>query len=221
VTATGPECVVFDLDDTLFLERDYVRSGLAAVARYVSETLGADGFFEHTWEAFEAGSRGHLFDDALVALGIEPRAELVRDLVAVYRSHPPSLTLLPDAGSCIARLQGRVAFAVVTDGPLSSQRAKAAAMQVDVWAAVTVFTAELGDNYGKPDPLAFKVVEEATGFSGRQCLYVADNPMKDFKAPNQLGWRTARVRRPKSLHYETPSGADVDREDPDLCWLGP
>ena len=32
-------------------------------------------------------------------------------------------------------------------------------------------------------------------------LYVADNPVKDFAAPRQLGWVTVRVRRPCGLQY--------------------
>ena len=32
-------------------------------------------------------------------------------------------------------------------------------------------------------------------------VYVADDPLKDFAAPRQLGWLTIRVRRPGGLHY--------------------
>lgn len=36
--------VIFDLDDTLFLERDFVRSGFAAVGRWMARTIGISNF---------------------------------------------------------------------------------------------------------------------------------------------------------------------------------
>ena len=41
-----PVCVVFDVDDTLYLERDYVRSGFRAVGVWASRWLGLSGFAE-------------------------------------------------------------------------------------------------------------------------------------------------------------------------------
>ena len=213
-------CVVFDLDDTLFLERDYVRSGFRAVGALVEREMGVGGFFDEAWAAFERGDRGRIFDTALAAVGVEPRPRLVAELVEAYRAHPPEIGLLPDAADCLARLRPGVVLAVVTDGPAASQRAKATAMGAADWAAVVVVTAELGPGRGKPHPEGFLAVEEATGFAGRHCIYVADNPHKDFEGPAGLGWRTARVRRVGSLHEQVASGPLVESEAPDLAWLG-
>ena len=59
--------VVFDLDDTLYLERDYVRSGFQAVAGIVSREMGhAPGeIFESLCGMFERGVRGDTFDRLL------------------------------------------------------------------------------------------------------------------------------------------------------------
>lgn len=43
--------VIFDLDDTLYSEKDYVRSGYRAVADY----LGDENAAEKLWEYFEQG----------------------------------------------------------------------------------------------------------------------------------------------------------------------
>ena len=48
-------CVAFDVDDTLYLERDYVRSGFRAVAERVRRDHGLEGFFEGAWDAFSSG----------------------------------------------------------------------------------------------------------------------------------------------------------------------
>lgn len=216
--ATG--FVVFDLDDTLFLERDYVSSGLAAVGRYMAGEMGIVEFSRHATAAFEAGVRGRIFDVALIALGVEPTADLVLRLVDVYRSHVPDISPLADADGCVRALRARgTPLAVITDGPLASQRAKADALGVPAWSETTIFTTELGDGFAKPHRRAFELVERACA-AGPPGTYVADNPAKDFVAPRALGWRTVRVRRVGSLHERVDSGVDVDLELVDLAGFG-
>lgn len=212
-------CAVFDIDDTLYLERDYVRSGLQAVARWVEHNLGVNDFFEDAWGAFERGVRGRIFDLVLGGRGIQASAEVIDTLVEVYRTHRPAIELLADARACLEVMGTRFDLAIVTDGPLESQRAKVQALGTDRWVGTTVFTAELGEGFTKPHARAFQLVEAANGWKGERCTYVADNPAKDFAGPKSLGWRTVRVRRPGALHLHRPSGPDVDLELPDLSSL--
>jgi putative hydrolase of the HAD superfamily len=204
--------VVVDIDDTLYLERDYARSGFAAVGARARDELGVADLGERAWAAFESGVRGNIFDQALAAVGVTPDADLVPQLVEVYRSHAPQIGMLADARAWIDARSSHVALAVVTDGPLASQRAKAEALGLAAWAHPIVFTEALGPGLGKPHPAAFEKIEAELGLSGAACAYVADNPAKDFRAPRALGWRTVRVRRPGGLHAEAPSRDDVDAE---------
>ena len=204
--------VVFDIDDTLYLERDYVRSGFAAAGAWARTELGLADFGERAWAAFEQGVRGRIFDEALVACGARAGGPLVSQLVDVYRTHTPAIEALPDVSAWLAVRPADIAVAVVTDGPLASQRAKAAALGLAAWADPIVFTEELGPGRGKPHPAAFARVEAATGVPGAACAYVADNPAKDFAGPRARGWRTVRVRREGGQHAADASGDDVDAE---------
>ncbi len=212
-------CVVFDIDDTLYLESDYVRSGFRAAGMRVVELLEKDGFAAEAWSLFLAGGREKIFDGALRRLGIAPEAGLVADLVSTYRSHRPDIRLLPDAEACLASLAGRAHLAVVSDGPLESQTAKARALRLDRWISTFVYTAALGDGFGKPHPRAFEIVEFDAACPGPECSYVADNPSKDFAGPGKRGWTTVRVRRPGGLHWGVASGRDVGKELADLSGL--
>src|SRR5687767_11724875 len=107
-------CVVFDIDDTLYLERDYVKSGFLAVDAFL-RGRGLEGFFERAWEAFRGGLRRTIFDETLAAMGQPAQPELVAEMIQAYRSHVPNLTLLPDAAECVNRLHGHVALAAITD----------------------------------------------------------------------------------------------------------
>jgi putative hydrolase of the HAD superfamily len=213
-------CVVFDIDDTLYLERDYVRSGLLAVDAVAVERHGAKGFAARAWEAFECGVRGTIFDEALAQCGASASPADIADLVTIYREHVPNILLLADAEACLAALVRSFALAAVSDGPLASQRNKAAALGLERWCDPVVLTATLGGGRGKPHTAAFALVEQATGFRREQCVYVADNPAKDFQGPRRLGWRTVRVRRPLGLHFAVNEPVNWDVELPDLGKLG-
>jgi len=208
----GVEAVVLDIDDTLYLERDYVRSGFEAVGRWAQRELGVDDFADRAWAAFESGSRNTIFDEVLTACGAPTNDATITELVARYRTHPPSIVLAADAEAGLDRWHRVAALAAITDGPLSSQQAKARALGLDRWTSTVVFTASLGPGKGKPDPAAFELVQEELGVDGKSCVYVADNPAKDFVGPKALGWRTVRVRRRLSLHVDVESGDDVDHE---------
>jgi len=202
-------CVVFDIDDTLYLERDYVRSGFAAVGAWVKKWLGVDDFPATAWALFEQGRRGDIFDEALRQAGVEPNPDLVRSLVSLYRCHRPAIALLPDASRCLEDLRERAAIAVVSDGPAVSQTRKAEALGLDKLAHPLIFTELWGAEFRKPHTRAFETVQSCYPQHGVRFVYVADNPAKDFSAPRQLGWTTIRVRRPGGLHFAVECAGDA------------
>ena len=220
-TASPAMVVVFDIDDTLYLERDYVRSGFRAVGAWARRALGVPDLSDRAWAAFDDGVRGTIFNVALANCGVEVTPELIRQLVACYRDHVPDIKLLDDARACLDALdlEAGMVMAVVTDGPLASQQAKARSLGLATWSQNLIFTESLGVGLGKPHPRAFELVEQRLGVRGDRCVYVADNPAKDFVAPHQLGWTTIRVRRQQGLHFSAESGADIDHEAADLSDL--
>ena len=209
---TAPRVIVFDLDDTLFPERDYVRSGLVAAGEWVCRAHGRADFAETAWRLFLGGLRGRLFDETLARLGLAADAETVGSLVDVYRHHRPAITLFADAERTLRTLAGRVRLAIVSDGPLASQQRKVKVLRLEEWCDPIVLTDQWGPGFWKPHERAFREVERITVSGGALCTYVADNPRKDFVAPRALGWRTVRVRRSGGEHaaIAAPNVADVE-----------
>ncbi len=206
---TMPElCVVFDLDDTLYLERDYVRSGFEHVGIYAEKEFGIPNFAESAWNLFQAGHRGNTFDKILQDHKIAVDRSKVERLISLYRAHSPDIRLLPDALLCINALQEKVQLAIISDGPLEAQRKKVTALRLDEWFDPILLTEELGRGYAKPCASAFRLVQEKFGFDASHFYYVADNPAKDFIAPRKLGWKTIRVRRREGLHAEVEVGGE-------------
>lgn len=195
-------CVVFDMDDTLYLERDYVRSGFLHAGTLVEKRFGLKGFSDAAWELFLEGKRGNIFDLAFNRIGIQVSESVVKTLVDVYRNHIPAISLAEDAAWCLDRLNLNYDLALISDGPIVSQTNKAEALELDRWINLMIFTDKWGAAFYKPHPRAFLTVQSEIGADPNECMYVADNPGKDFTAPNKLGWTTVRVRRECGLHSD-------------------
>lgn len=186
--------LVFDLDDTLCLERDFAFSGYRAVGDWMAAEHGIAGFGAQCRALFEAGERRAIFDRALADLGGDP--DLVPDLVARYRGHDPQMALCPDAARALMRMGGR--YGLITDGPEVAQRAKIAALGLERWCDPVIPTGQWGADFFKPHPRAYKAV--AAAMPGRRCVYIADNAAKDFVTPNRMGWATVQILRPERVH---------------------
>ena len=206
-------CFVLDLDDTLYPERDYVRGGFAAVDSLAAERIGLRAFGDACWQSFLNGNRGRIFDALLQSCYGRVDAELVGDMVRAYRLHQPVIHLHPDARRLLDRARNLdLPLALITDGPGESQRAKIGALALEHCFSPIVVTAELGAGRSKPHPAAFELVQNAFE-SDQRFVYIADNPHKDFLAPNQLGWTSIRIQRPGGLYSQAtePTPAHAPR----------
>ena len=188
---------VLDLDDTLYLERDFVASGFRAV----EGATGIPGLSKAAWELFEEGVRGNTFDRALDRLGVDGD---VPRMVQIYRDHHPSIALQPDALRFLARVDR---LCLISDGPCETQTNKLHALAIDARFESRILTGRWGPGYSKPHPRAFFETERRLGQG--PYVYVGDNPAKDFEAPRRLGWKTIRVRRKKGL-YAAVGGKEAD-----------
>ena len=209
-----PVGVVFDVDDTLYLECDYVRSGFRAVAQRVawSARVDPDSVFRFLWTRFETGQRGSSFDELLQQFVTEPDRMSVADLVRTYREHRPTIHLLPGMRSILRDLHCRgVPLGVISDGPLVSQTAKVLALDVREYANAVLLTDSWGREFWKPHTRAFVEMSLKLSLPPDHLVYIADNPSKDFEAPALLGWRSVRLRLPGQVHNNSQAhGANPD-----------
>jgi len=192
--------VVFDLDDTLYLERDFARSGYHAASLLLHTRCVPGQFAEKCLELLMAGRRSRIFDEALEQLGIEREPSLIAELVRTYRTHRPSISLAPDAQRYFASRDSGFRGALVTDGPLETQEAKIRALGLNRLLECIVCTGGLGPGFGKPHARPFEIVEAWAEPYRLPLIYVADNPLKDFVTPKARGWRTIQIERPERVH---------------------
>ena len=208
--------VVFDMDDTLFLEQSYVESGFRAVSEMLLTEHNYQSFFHDAWSLFQSGRRGDIFDAVLLDSMRFLPLDIIEHCVDTYRNHVPRIELLNDSLDLIHACRAQFNTGLVTDGPRSSQRAKIRSLKLSDLIDRVVVTDEHGEGWSKPGHCAFQSLQRAFDVPGNQCVYIGDNPRKDFIAPRELGWRTVRVRRSGGLHENLESADDAELEVPDL-----
>jgi putative hydrolase of the HAD superfamily len=214
--------VVLDLDDTLYPEAAYVRSGFRAVAARAQETLGVSAAEAEAElvALFDEGVRGDTFDRWLAARGLGGDVA-VGDLVAAYRGHAPDIQAFAAAEPLLRGLRaGGSAVGLLSDGDPAVQRAKLDALGLRGAFDAIVVTGELGEGAGKPSPRGYEEVLRRLGDAPPdEAVYVSDNPAKDFVGARRAGMRSIRVRRPDGIYAglepETPEHA-ADAEVPAL-----
>jgi len=198
--------VIFDLDDTLYDEIDYCKSGFAAVADYLADVPGgpdAERIFEALWRQFSGGNRTGTFNLALEELAIACDDEVIGRLVQVYRGHRPQITLPSDSRNALDRLFTKYTLALLSDGFLPAQRLKVQALGIEDYFKTIVYTEELGREFWKPSPAGFEMILDTLNTDAESTTYVADNERKDFIAPNKLGMTTIQLIRANRIHTQT------------------
>ena len=195
------QVVVLDLDDTLYPEEAFVHSGFRAVSAYLKEKkIIEKDLFDLMRECFDAGERGEVFNSVLRSEGVEPERALIDSLVDVYRSHKPDISLYPDAISFLERMGKDKKLGLLTDGYLNVQRNKVETLGLEKYFDMVVYTDEIGQKFWKPHKAGYEKIMNAFGVEGALCLYIADNPDKDFFGAKNLGWKTIRLKRPGGIY---------------------
>lgn len=185
--------VIFDLDDTLYSEKQYVRSGFKAVADYLNDKSAE----ERLWDFFEKGLPA--IDEYLMEKGLTFRKAEVLD---VYREHDPVITLYEGVTETIAALKKKgIKTGIITNGRVSGQRKKIAALGLDKLIDDIIITDELGGKqFRKPNDIAFRIIQCRWKLPFGHMIYIGDNPEKDALAPGGLGIRFIHFQNPDGLY---------------------
>ena len=195
------KAILFDLDDTLYLERDFVKSGFKTVATLIQNDNGIDKevVYNRFWSIFNSGERKNIFDSYISEFG--KINYTINELVNIYRSHVPNINLLPGIDEYLLSLSREYKLGLVTDGYIQTQKNKINALGLNNIFDQILITEELGRKYWKPSTVPFSKICDKLGVIPMEAIYIADNPKKDFKGPNQLRMDSIRLRLKDGEHY--------------------
>ena len=196
--ASACKLAIFDLDDTLYLEKSYVQSGYRAIATAFPEIENA---YDKLWNAFLRGKKA--IDEVLLAEN-QYTQENKEKCLQVYRFHTPTIALYDGVEDMLKRLKkSGVKLGLITDGRSEGQRAKIKALGIENLFDSIVITDELGGvEYRKPCEKAFIITCNRLGVAFADAVYIGDNPKKDFIAPQKLGMQACYFKNPDGLYTE-------------------
>lgn len=181
----GLKAVIFDMDDTLYGEKEYVKSGYSKIAEVLPQVEDAD---QKLWKLFE--EKKPAIDELLRIEGFDDPAVKEACLNA-YRFQMPKIHLYPGVEEMLKSLRKKgMLLGLITDGRPEGQRAKIKVLGLEAFFDQIIVTDEFGGSeFRKPNPLAFQTMKERMNVEYAQMCYVGDNIKKDFIAPQQLGMR--------------------------------
>lgn len=193
--------VVFDLDDTLYSEKEYVKSGY----KQVSEYLGG-GYEKQLWSYFEDGTPA--IDELLKSVG---RMSEKGEVVNIYRLHRPNIHLYSGVIELIKRLkENNIKVGIITDGRPEGQRNKLDVLGLEDVVDDIIITDELGGvQFRKPCDIAFRIIQNRWRLPFEQIVYVGDNPNKDFMGPKQLGMKFLWFKNTDGLYQSSQIEAEI------------
>lgn len=188
------KAIIFDLDDTLYNERDYVKSGYQEVAKYlvqnvVNEKCCQQQIADELYKYFEEGKPA--FDTWLLKNGIDSCVK--EKCIQIYREHMPNIQLATCHKTLLLKLRNEgKQIGIITDGRGQGQRNKIQALGLYELVDEVIITDELAGKadvtrFRKPNSLAFQIMQQRLNVEYSEMIYVGDNIHKDFQAPFMLG----------------------------------
>jgi putative hydrolase of the HAD superfamily len=198
--------VGFDLDGTLFDDRQYVRMGLDAAARELESRTGVDARDEFHEAYIERGICERTFDHVLDEHGLP--AELVDDLVRAYHAHEGDLSPYDETGPVLEALADEYRLGLLTGGTNGREKLDRLGIASHFDAVVVA----AGADVTKRDSESFVELLDALDVRPSETAYVGDRPEIDFVHPNDLGVVTVRI----ALGRFADVPAANENEEPDV-----
>lgn len=198
------KAVVFDLDDTLISEKEYVLSGFKKVSKVMEERykLNSNIIYEKMMEFFKVSSK-NVFNKVLEYFDIKYSDEDILTLINVYRNHNPNISFYDDVIPTINYLKEKgIKLGIITDGYKETQHKKIEALGCEELFEEIIITDELGKKFWKPNKKAYKIMAEKLNVKFNEMIYVGDNEQKDFIGANELGIITIMIERVDSIYVK-------------------
>jgi len=182
--------VLFDLDETLYNEMEYVRSGYLEVANYLCVSLGMDKLkiYDRLIALFEDDRK-----KVLDRLCSEMNLDVSDTLIKIYKCHKPKLSLKSDVIETLNDLGKSYKLGVLTDGSSETQWNKYKSLGLQNYIISYVCTGDWGSEFAKPHSFGFMESARKLDCTFEEMIYVGDNPNKDFFISTEINLFTVQL----------------------------
>lgn len=207
--------VIFDVDNTLYSEMSYVKSGFIEVSKYLSNKykLDCDMIFKKMIDIFDVEGRGKVFNILLDDLDLSEK-ENVLNLVYIYRFHAPNISLYDDVLDTLIHLKEKnYKLGIITDGRALVQKNKIDALNLNEIFDVIILTDALGSDFWKPSIVPYQIALDLLDSTPNESCYIGDDSFKDFLGPKSLNMKSIQVQYEEEIDYWKKRGFNQTKPD--------
>ena len=210
--------IVFDLDDTLYPQIEYTRQCLHSTVNYISDISGEnkDVIKSKLDEILEKNGIEYkfIFHDLFKEINFDGMPQ-IREILELFWACKPQINLFDGVLDILTQLKTKYRLAILTDGHVHIQEQKIDTLGIKDFFETVLITDFLGAQYRKPSPAGYKKLLEDMKIKPHDCIYVGNDPRKDFLACKELGIKTVRIRQGdyKDLTLDENHEADVEIDD--------
>ena len=185
--------IIFDLDDTLYPLRRFVRSGFVAVAGELERSYGIDSrkALKVLTAAMCGEWRGRELQACIDRFDL-PQA-IVSDLVNIIRLHQPAIRLPRVSIDAIEKLRGDWRVGVLTNGLPDLQARKVESLGLRFLVDAVVYANAVGDGRGKPAREPFQEISRTLGVPAVRTVFVGNDDRCDVLSAACAGMRTIHI----------------------------
>ena len=178
------QVLVFDLDDTLHPEIDFLKSAYAEIADQISVLIkeDSDSIYKEMLQNYNEGH--NVFVDLIAKYSLYKNVEF---FLKMYRNHKPNISLNNEKKEVLDYLKSKsYILGLLTDGRSVQQRHKIEALGIGSYFNDMVISEEFGSE--KPNMKNYLYFQNK--FPNKNYTYIGDNTRKDFISANALNWKT-------------------------------
>lgn len=200
--------IIFDLDDTLYLEKLYIYQGFWAVARHIKVSPDGSGKADLYLDLLDFLKKGstRVFDDLIKKRRLQTA---VQELVRIYREAPRHLKLLPDVPRSCRKLRNQGhSLVLLTNGDSRTQWRKIDDLGIRDLFDLILVADDHGSDAWKPSVILMERVRAIYGQDKEQYLFVG-NGDDDLEFARRAGIRFIYMKRPRQLKRITALPLDI------------
>ena len=193
------KCVIFDMDNTLYDEKDYFKSVFKEMSIIINK---------YTVNKNENQIYHEILDEFLIKgsqypnffLYITKKYNLDKKyheiFYNIYKSVNANISLHPDAEYILKWLKSENYYiGLITNGTVDAQLNKIKLLNIDKIVDCICVAREFGKELEKPNTFPYEYVIKKLNVMPHETLYIGDNPINDFQGAKKMGIKTIRIRR--------------------------
>lgn len=207
------QAVCFDLDGTLYDDRQYIKAGLNEAAMYLKLETGKDLEDELKSIYFDESEYSKAFDILLERNNLSE--SYIPEMISAYHNNDADLSLYDNTLSTLEKLEQRYKLAIITDGKNGYE--KICRLGIESFFDEIFVTADYSLSKKKSEP--FKKVIDTLSVEADKTAYVGNHPIVDVHHPNQLGMTTIRIKTGIQSDKDFNKDVTPDLEINNICEL--